>query len=132
MNIQYLCDLDGKIIHVFTGISGRAHDKKRPRLRNWLDNLPPNCYILCDSAYLGYHEKCLTLYKTPNNLQRHFNHQAARIRTKVENVIGAKECIWRILMTKENRVPAKSGLTFPSDLRLSVAVLHNRFTNYVN
>jgi len=135
MNIQYVCDLNGKIIHVLTGVSGRAHDKNAiewsPRLRTWLDNLPPNHYILGDSAYLGYHEKCLTLFRNPNHLQQLFNNEAARIRTKVENVIGAQECIWRILMTKENRVPAKSGLAFPSDVCLSVAVLHNRFSNYV-
>ena len=73
----------------------------------------------------------LTHFRNLNNLQQHFNNEAARIRTKVENVIGAQECTWRILMTKENRVPAKSGLAFPSDVRLSVAVLHNRFSNYV-
>lgn len=135
MNIQYVCDLDGKIIHVLTGVSGRAHDKNAiewsPRLRTWLDNLPPNHYILGDSAYMGYHEKCLTLHRNPSSQQQHFNLQASRIRSKVENVIGAQQCIWRILMTKENRVPAKSGLTFPCDVCLSAATLHNRFTNYV-
>ena len=27
MNVQYVCDLEGRLIHVVTGVSGRAHDK---------------------------------------------------------------------------------------------------------
>ena len=80
---------------------------------------------------MGYHEKCLTLHRNPNPLQCHFYREASKIRSKVENVIGVQECIWRILMTKENRVPAKSGLAFACDIALSAAVLHNRFTNFV-
>lgn len=136
MNVQYVCDLHGKILHVVTGISGRAHDKNgiewSPRLRAWLDNLPGNYCILGDSAYLGYHPKCLALYRNPQGAQQtEFNRRGSSIRTKVENVIGAQECIWRLLMTKENRVPAKKGLEFPCDLVLTAAVLHNRFSNYL-
>lgn len=136
MNVQYVCDLEGELIHVVTGVSGRAHDKNAvewsPRLRSWLDGLPENYYILGDSAYIGFHDRCLTLLRSPQDPQdQEFNARASYIRSKVENVIGAQECVWRLLMSKENRIPAKYGLEFACDLVFSVAVLHNRFTNYV-
>lgn len=136
MNVQYVCNLEGKLIHVVTGVSGRAHDKNAiewsPRFRAWLNNLPENHCILADSAYIGFHDRCLTLYRNPQGYhEQEFNARASNIRSKVENVIGAQECVWRALMAKENRVPAKNGLEFACDLVLSVAVLHNRFTNYV-
>ena len=102
------------------------------RIKTWLDNLPENYHILGDSAYIGYHNKCLTLFRNPQRAQEsEFNRRASKIRSKLENVIGAQACIWRRLMTKETRVPEKSVLNFACDAVMSVAVLHNRITNYV-
>ena len=74
----------------------------------------------------------LTIYRNPQNEEeRNFNMRARPIRVSVENVIGANECIWRALMSKDNRLPAKCGTILGSKIVISVAVLHNRFTNYV-
>ena len=62
LNIQYVCDLAGQLIHIVTGISGRAHVKNEiewtVRLKIWLDNLTAEYCFLGDSPYVGYHKKC--------------------------------------------------------------------------
>ena len=135
LNVQYVIDKNGKIRHILAGISGRSHDKNAiewsaPFL-NFLNNLPDGYVVLADNAYTGLHPNCLAMFKHGGNpQQRQFNADAAKLRIKVENVIGANENIWRVLMSKENRVPAKYTVEFASKLAISAAVLHNRFTNY--
>ena len=136
LNIQYMTDFQGKIRHIVTGISGRAHDRNAiewcRRFRLWLDALPDNYFVLGDSAYVGFHPKLLTIHRNPqNNAQRDFNREARLLRVSIENVIGANECIWRLIMSKENRLPTKSGINLSCNIVISAAVLHNRFTNYV-
>ena len=59
------------------------------RFRLWHDHLPGNHFVLGDSAYIGFHDKCLlTLHRNPHGPQeRDFNIRASKIRSKVENVI---------------------------------------------
>ena len=123
-------------MHIVTGVSGRSHDRNAIewslRLRKWLNDLPQEYYIPADSAYIGYHHKCLTLHRNPQNPdEMEFNNHAKSIRVLVENTIGANETIWRAIMAKENRLPAKSGPEFAGNLIILAGVLHNRFTNYI-
>lgn len=136
LNIQYVVDLNGNIIHVFTGVVGRAHDRNAiewsHRFTNWLENLPQEFCVLGDSAYVGLHRNCLTILRNPQTQeQRAFNIIAKSIRVLVENTIGANETIWRGIMSKENRLPAKIVPDFAGNVVISAAVLHNRFTNYL-
>lgn len=59
LNIQYVADLSGNIIHIITGVPGRTHDRNALewsfRFRAWSDNLPHNFCVLGDSAYVRYH-----------------------------------------------------------------------------
>ena len=121
--------------HIFTGVPGRAHDRNAIEwdieLLQWLNTLPPNYVLLSDSAYEGFHTNVMHLFRNPQtDRQRNVNRLGRKLRVKIENVIGANECIWRALMRKENRLPALKGVRFPNNCAISAAVLHNRFTNY--
>lgn len=50
----------------------------------------------------------------------------------VERTIGAAQIKWRMTQMKENRLAAKSGIEFACDCCIAVAVLHNRYTNFLN
>lgn len=137
LNIQYVVDLNGTIRHLVVGVVGRAHDRNAiewsPRFRDWLEELPRQYCCLADSAYVGFHQNCLTIIRNPRTPeQQNFNREARRIRVLVENAIGANETIWRATMSKENRLPAKKGVDFAGNIVFSAAILHNRFTNYIN
>lgn len=117
-------------------IAGRSHDKNAiewsQEFMQFLDNLPLIYAVLGDNAYTGLHDSCLAMFKHGGNeQQRQFNAEAARIRIKVENVIGANENIWRTVMAKDNRVAAKYNVEFASKVAIAAAVLHNRFTCYL-
>lgn len=137
LNVQYIVDRFGKIRHIITGISGACHDKtaiswSQPFME-FLDNLPNNYVVLGDPAYRGLHPNVLTRY-TGNNLtpeQHQYNNVCVQQRQIVERAIGAGQIKWRIQQLKENRLPAKQGIIFPSKCVISAAVLHNRFTNYI-
>ena len=64
-------------------------------------------------------------------LSRAFNQRHSALRQVVERSIGALQNKWRILQLKENRLPAKGGVTFASKCVVANSVLHNRFTNFV-
>ena len=135
LNIQYIVDKHGRIHHIVAGVSGRAHDKNAiewsREFMQFLDHLPDRYAVLGDNAYTGLHPNCLAMFKHGGTVQqRAFNAEAARIRIKVENIIGANENIWRTVMAKDNRVAAKKNVLFASKVAIAAAVLHNRFTNY--
>ena len=128
----------GKIRHIITGLPGSTHDKTAvefsPVVMNYLNTIPPYYAILADSAYVGLHNKIRTTLKARpghqlTRAEQQYNATAARIRQKVERVIGASQVKWRIQQAKENRIAALCGPQFASKCTMAAAVLHNRYTN---
>jgi len=137
LNVQYITDRHGRVRHVITGLAGSMHDKTAAswsvELRQFLDGLPDGFVVLGDAAYRGLHDRVITPVVgrnlTPD--QEGYNAACTRIRQIVERSIGATQLKWRIQQLKENRLPAKKGVLFASQCTIAAAVLHNRFTNFL-
>lgn len=122
---------------MITGLAGSTHDKTAAswsvELRQFLDGLPDGFVVLGDAAYRGLHDRVITPVVgrnlTPD--QEGYNAACTRIRQIVERSIGATQLKWRIQQLKENRLPAKKGVLFASQCTIAAAVLHNRFTNFL-
>jgi len=138
INVQLITDKSGTIRHIITGLAGSAHDKTAAAwsvpFRQFLDALPDNYVVLADAAYRGLHPRVITPvhHRQPLNVdQQAYNDACTRIRQIVERSIGATELKWRIQQLKENRIAAKKGVTFAAQCTIAAAVLHNRFTNFL-
>lgn len=138
LNVQYVVDKSGFVRHIITGLSGSTHDKTAASwslpLRQFLDGLPNGYVVLGDAAYRGLHQNVITPLinngqLTAANLA--YNAACTRIRQIVERSIGATELKWRIQQLKDNRIAAKKGVLFASQCTVAAAVLHNRFTNFL-
>lgn len=139
LNVQYVVDKSGRVRHIITGLSGSTHDKTAAswsiQLRQFLDAVPDGYVVLGDAAYRGLHQRVITPLinngrLTAANLA--YNDSCTRIRQIVERSIGATELKWRVQQLKDNRIEAKKGVLFASRCTMAAAVLHNRFTNFLN
>ena len=139
LNVQYVVDKSGYVRHIITGLSGSTHDKTAAAwslpLHQFLDGLPNGFVVLGDAAYRGLHRNVITPLinngrLTAANLA--YNDACTRIRQIVERSIGATELKWRIQQLKDNRIAAKKGILFASQCTVAAAVLHNRYTNFLN
>lgn len=137
INVQYVTDLNGRVRHVITGLSGSTHDKTAAawsqELRAFLDGLPAGYVILGDPAYRGWHRNVISTFTGNNISPEHlsFNDACTRLRQIVERTIGASQLKWRIQQLKDNRIAAKKGVLFAARCTIAAAVLHNRFTNFL-
>jgi len=137
INVQYITDKNGRVRHVITGLSGSTHDKTAAawsqELRRFLDALPPGCVVLGDPAYRGWHPNVISTFTGHNISAEHqsFNDACTRLRQIVERTIGASQLKWRIQQLKDNRIAAKKGVLFAAKCTVAAAVLHNRFTNFL-
>ena len=137
INVQYIIDKTGRVRHVITGLSGSTHDKTAAawsrELRQFLDGLPAGYVILGDPAYRGWHQNVISTFTGGNLSAEHqsFNDACTRLRQIVERAIGASQLKWRIQQLKENRIAAKKGVLFAAKCTVAAAVLHNRFTNFL-
>ena len=137
LNVQYITDSKGQVRHVITGLAGSTHDKTAASwsiaLRQFLDALPDGYVMLGDAAYRGLHDRVITPVigrnLTPD--QEEYNASCTRIRQIVERSIGATQLKWRVQQLKENRLAAKKGIAFAAQCTIAAAVLHNRFTNFL-
>jgi len=127
-----------RIRHIISGLSGSTHDKTAAawsvHFRQFLDALAGNYVVLGDAAYRGLHPQVITPVTQRQQLNVHqqaYNNACTRIRQIVERSIGATELKWRIQQLKENRIAAKKGVTFAAQCTIAAAVLHNRFTNFL-
>jgi len=122
---------------VITGLSGTTHDKTAAgwsvQLRQFLDALPDDYVILVDAAHRGLHERVVTPVVGRNLAADHeaYNASCTHICQIVERSISATQLKWRIQQLKENRIAAKKGDVFASQCTIAAAVLHNRFTNFL-
>jgi hypothetical protein len=138
MNTQIVCDKNGIIMDMTTGLSGRMHDRVAimfsTALGNFTANLPAPYVIIGDSAYQGYSNNLVVPFhgNAPRTAaQTQFNRLLSQQRQIVERVNGAIEVKWRVTQMKENRLAAKYGVLNAARLVIAAGVLHNLFTNYL-
>lgn len=137
LNTQYVTDQFGQVRHIITGLPGSTHDKTATEwsrtFMDFLDNLPDGYITIGDPAYRNLHRNVGHRFMGHGltEEQQQFNDDITRLRQVVERTIGATQLKWRMAQMKENRLAAKGGIIFASKLIVSMAVLHNRYTNYL-
>ncbi|XP_072163680.1 putative nuclease HARBI1 [Diadema setosum] len=137
LNTQYIIDKHGIVRQVISGLPGSTHDKTATEwslsFMNFLDRLPEDIVVLGDPAYRGLHRAVIhtAVGHDLGDAELRFNTDATKLRQVVERTIGATQRRWRMSQLKENRLAAKGGIVFPAKCLVAMAVLHNRFTNYV-
>ena len=138
LNVQVVADKTGRIRHTITSLSGSTHDKSAAvwsvYFRHFLDTLPAKYVVLGDAAYRHLYLRVITpvVQRQQLNVDQHaYNNACTHIRQIVERSIGTTERKWRIQQLKENRITAKKGITFAAPCTITAAMLHNRFTNFL-
>lgn len=104
LNVQVLCDLDGRIVWISDPADGRDHDMTALAASGLLDSLDPR-KIVADKGYQG--STAITPVKKPkggelSDADKTYNAQVNRIRYVVERAIANLKT-WRILHTDYRR-----------------------------
>ncbi|KAL5241343.1 hypothetical protein ACI65C_008753 [Semiaphis heraclei] len=97
--IQGICDFEGKFINVFVGYPGSSHDAAvwvnspvhKQLMQNHYEVIPPNCFILGDSAY-PLSEFLMKPYRDNGHLELHqkkFNTILSSSRVVIEQAFGS-------------------------------------------
>ncbi|KAL1276531.1 hypothetical protein QQF64_036154 [Cirrhinus molitorella] len=128
IQLQALCDHQGKYLDIFVGFPGSVHDSRV--LRNspiYLKALyPPEGYhILGNGGYpcLIQLISLVTPFREPlqNEVQRHFNHHHAKAQSIVERSFGSLKTQWRSLFFKALEVKPE----FAPEVITCCTILHN-------
>jgi transposase len=104
LNVQVLCDLDGRIVWISDPVDGRDHDMTALAASGLLDGLDPQ-KVIADKGYQG--SGAITPIKKPiggelSHADKTYNTQVNRIRYVVERAIANLKT-WRILHTDYRR-----------------------------
>ena len=128
IQLQAVCDHQGKYIDIFVGYPGSVHDsrvfKNSPLYTQQLYP-PQGYYLLGDGGYpcLSVPVAIVTPFKEPIHLEtsRRFNHHHAKARSIIERSFGSLKTRWRSIFLKALEVKS----TFAPDVIACCTILHN-------
>ncbi|XP_028420694.1 putative nuclease HARBI1 [Perca flavescens] len=128
VNMQAICDSNGRFLDIFVGYPGSVHDTRIMKNSSFYTTrrYPPTGYILL--GYGGY--PCLetpicliTPFKEPvhGEVQQRFNYYQSRGRSIIERAFGMMKTRWRSTLFRALEVKP----TFAPQVIASCAFLHN-------
>ncbi|XP_022520223.1 putative nuclease HARBI1 [Astyanax mexicanus] len=128
VQLQAICDHQGKFLDIFVGYPGSVHDarilKNSPLYKEALYPPAGRC-ILGDGGYpcISTPIKLLTPYREPvqNPVQARFNRKLSRARCVIERAFGMLKTRWRSIFFKALEVSP----VFAPEVVACCAVLHN-------
>jgi hypothetical protein len=127
---------DTRIVYIFPGIEGSAHDSTVLMHSKLLEKIPSHHYVIADAGY-GLNKKVLTPFRNvryhlkewdlngagrPRNLKEIFNLRHAKARNVVERTIGILKRRFGIL-----RRPLEYEMDVIIGVIFAAALLHNFF-----
>ena len=131
INLQVVCDVDGRIIALHTGCPGSAADSTAHKRMDCYHSpesfFSPGEYLLADSAY-ALTKHCIPAFKSPaaNRPENaSFNHCIAKSRVRNEHCIGVLKGRWASLREMRQQIRNDKDMETLVSWVVACCVLHN-------
>jgi hypothetical protein len=102
LNVIAACDHLLRFTYMAVAGTGRTNDNRSLRrlqqLRHWIDNLPPQYFIVGDNAF-NLTDKMIVPFSGPQRRQQHksdYNFYLSQLRIRIEMAFGLMTTKWRI------------------------------------